>query len=148
MNYFLCLSKENVVNSFLKLFGASLLFFAALDMLWIGLLARQHYLSNIGSLMRYANGSYNVVWWAGLLVWALIVLGSIIFVLPLTQGQSLGTALFYGGLFGLVLYGVYDLTNYSLLKDWPLSTTVLDIVWGVLSNALLAVFIWRLQAKL
>lgn len=131
---------------FFKLFGAAFLFFASLDMLWIGFLARQHYLSNIGALLRYANGSYNVVWWAGLLVWALIVLGSIIFVLPLTQGQSLSTALFYGGLFGFVLYGVYDFTNYSLLKDWPFVTTVLDLAWGIVSNALLAAFIWWLQA--
>jgi uncharacterized membrane protein len=136
------------MNSFLKLFGASFLFFSALDMVWIGLLARQHYLNSIGSLLRYANGSYNVVWWAGLLVWALIVLGSIIFVLPLTQGQSLATALFYGGFFGFVLYGVYDLTNYSLLKDWPLTTTILDIAWGVFSNALLAAFVWWFQAKI
>lgn len=130
------------------LFIASFLFFAATDMVWIGLIARAHYISNLGPLLRYANGSYNVVWWAGLLVWALIVLGSIVFVLPLTQNHTIGTAFLYGGLFGLVLYGVYDLTNYSLLKDWPLSTTVLDIAWGGLSNALLACFVWWLSSKI
>jgi uncharacterized membrane protein len=133
---------------FFKLFVSAFLFFASLDILWIGFLARQHYLNNIGSLLRYANGSYNVVWWAGLLVWVLIALGSIIFVLPLTKGQNLFAALFYGALFGLVLYGVYDLTNYSLLKAWPLSTTLLDIAWGMLSNALLAVFVWWINNKL
>lgn len=31
---------------------------------------------------------------------------------------------------GLLVYGVYELTTMSLLKDWNLSTVLLDTVWG------------------
>jgi uncharacterized membrane protein len=33
-------------------------------------------------------------------------------------------------LLGGIIYGVYELTNYSLLKKWRLSTVALDTVWG------------------
>lgn len=124
------------------LFGASFIFFILIDMIWIGFIARSHYVAHLGPLLRYADGKYNVIWWAALLVWFFIVLGSFLFVFPLIQEKSFMDALFYGGLFGLVLYGVYDFTNLSLLKNWPLSTTMLDIAWGVVVNALLSGFMW------
>lgn len=129
----------------LKLIGAGFCFFAALDMLWIGFVARQHYVDRIGSLLRYADGLYQPIWWAGILVWLLIAVGSYLFVLPLTYDKDLYQAAMYGALFGLVLYGVYDLTNYSLIKVWPLSTTLLDMAWGTFTNALLASFMWWLR---
>ena len=33
-------------------------------------------------------------------------------------------------LLGLVIYGVYELTNYSILKKWKLSTVLQDTLWG------------------
>jgi len=33
-------------------------------------------------------------------------------------------------LLGLVIYGVYELTNYSILKKWNIQMVVLDTVWG------------------
>ena len=35
-----------------------------------------------------------------------------------------------GALFGLILYGVYDLTNLAILEKWTRSMTVADIAWG------------------
>jgi uncharacterized membrane protein len=31
---------------------------------------------------------------------------------------------------GLLIYGVYELTNYALLKDWTLTVVVMDTLWG------------------
>lgn len=31
---------------------------------------------------------------------------------------------------GIVLYGVYELTNYSIFKNWKLRTVVIDTLWG------------------
>lgn len=33
-------------------------------------------------------------------------------------------------LFGLVIYGVYETTNYALLKDWSIITVFIDTLWG------------------
>jgi uncharacterized membrane protein len=31
---------------------------------------------------------------------------------------------------GLVIYAVYDFTNVALLKNWKVSTAILDTLWG------------------
>ena len=33
-------------------------------------------------------------------------------------------------LLGLVIYGVYETTNYALFKNWSLLTVILDTLWG------------------
>lgn len=33
-------------------------------------------------------------------------------------------------LLGISIYGTYEYTNYSLLKDWDFGITLLDTIWG------------------
>ena len=33
-------------------------------------------------------------------------------------------------LLGLVIYGVYETTNYALLKNWSIFTVIIDTLWG------------------
>ena len=33
-------------------------------------------------------------------------------------------------LLGIVIYGVYETTNYALLKDWSFLTVIIDTLWG------------------
>jgi uncharacterized membrane protein len=35
-----------------------------------------------------------------------------------------------GGLLGLLIYGIYDGTNYGIFKNWSIKTFIIDIVWG------------------
>lgn len=39
-------------------------------------------------------------------------------------------------LFGLVIYGVYETTNYALLDKWSAKAVVLDTLWGGILMAL------------
>ena len=39
-------------------------------------------------------------------------------------------------LLGLVIYGVYETTNYALLKKWSLLTVFIDTLWGGILFAL------------
>jgi uncharacterized membrane protein len=34
------------------------------------------------------------------------------------------------GLLGLVIYGVYEFTNYSIFNEWKWTTVLLDTFWG------------------
>ena len=36
----------------------------------------------------------------------------------------------YGSLVGLVVYGVYNGTNYAILADWPIHVALADTAWG------------------
>ena len=33
-------------------------------------------------------------------------------------------------LLGLVIYGVYETTNYALFKNWSIFTVIIDTLWG------------------
>ena len=43
-----------------------------------------------------------------------------------------------GALFGLVVYGVYDFTNYSTLRQWPFALALADVAWGTAATAIAA----------
>ena len=49
------------------------------------------------------------------------------------------TALLNGGLIGLISYGTYDLTNLASIRDWPLKVTIVDLIWGTVLSATIAV---------
>lgn len=33
-------------------------------------------------------------------------------------------------LLGIIIYGVYETTNYALLKNWSIFTVIIDTLWG------------------
>lgn len=39
-------------------------------------------------------------------------------------------------IFGMVLYGVFDFTNYAMFKNYDLSVAVIDTTWGTILMAL------------
>lgn len=68
--------------------------------------------------------------------YALMVLGLVLFVMPnmpkrASAADALRHALVYGGLFGLVVYGVYDFTAGAVLRDWDMQLALVDVLWGM-----------------
>jgi uncharacterized membrane protein len=63
--------------------------------------------------------------------------------------KTLTEAMTYGMLVGLVVYGVWNLTNHAIMK-WPIKTIIADILWGmfVCSMASLSVFLIYHKPKL
>ena len=51
-------------------------------------------------------------------------------------------SIFDAFLFGIVIYGVYETTNYALFDKWRLSAVALDTTWGGILYAL-TTFIWK-----
>ena len=47
----------------------------------------------------------------------------------------------YGAALGLVIYGVYDFTNFSTLRQWPLLLTFADVAWGTVATAACAALV-------
>jgi uncharacterized membrane protein len=47
-------------------------------------------------------------------------------------------------LLGLVIYGVYETTTYSVLKNWKLSTVITDTLWGGVLFYLTTFFTYRI----
>ena len=111
---------------YLKLYLATLVAFFAVDMIWLGLVARTFYREYLGFLMAPAPN-----WSAAIVFYLLFVLGILVFVVvPGLESNSLKTTLLRAALFGLITYATYDLTNLATLKDWPLRVTIVDMIWG------------------
>ena len=60
-------------------------------------------------------------------------LGIAVFVLPRATGLASAAGL--GALLGFCLYGVYDLTNYSTLAQYPATLAAADLAWGTFACA-------------
>ncbi len=43
-----------------------------------------------------------------------------------------------GAVFGFTAYATYDLTALSVIRDWPLSLSLLDMAWGTVLTAVAA----------
>jgi len=113
---------------FLKLYCIALPIFFGLDMVWLGVAAKNFYTKQIGFLM-----TPKVNWVAAILFYLLFLAGLVVFAIaPAVEKGSWAHALVLGTLFGLVTYATYDLTNLATLKDWPLALTVVDLIWGTL----------------
>lgn len=106
-----------------KSFLIPLVIFLGIDFIWLGLIAKNFYEKELSPFARTLNLP------ASLLSYLLITLGVVFFVLPKSAGD-LTQALVWGGLFGLIVYGVYDLVNLATLADWSLKMTIVDMLWG------------------
>jgi uncharacterized membrane protein len=104
----------------------------ALDMLWLGVIAKPLYQEGIGHLMADAP-----IVSVAVLFYLLYALGVVIFaVSPQHHGASWGATLSLGALFGFFAYATYDLTNLATLREWPLRLSLIDMAWGtVVSTA-------------
>ena len=112
---------------YLKLYLVTLLAFFAIDMVWLGFVARTIYRKYLGFLM-----APNTNWLAAIIFYLLFILGILVFVvLPGLADNSLKTTLLRAALFGLITYATYDLTNLATVKDWPVVITVIDMAWGM-----------------
>ncbi|MGL9997468.1 hypothetical protein IGJ41_002751 [Enterococcus sp. DIV1537a] len=67
-----------------------------------------------------------------IIFYVIYVVGVTVFVLiPGIERNHLGYLLLSGAFFGFVCYATYDLTNLATLKNWPVSMTVIDLIWGI-----------------
>lgn len=104
--------------------------FVALDFIWF-YFAGSFFKSEIGSIARLtAEGDWNVRYFPAVIAYLLMGLGVSVLVYP--QVTGLGIAFLMGALFGLVGYGLYDLTNLATLSAWTVKFAVIDMVWGTL----------------
>lgn len=115
--------------------------FVALDALWLGFIARSFYKNQLGVLMRAQPD-----WIMAGCAYAFMVAGFVWFVFPQVQmTRSLLQAMQYGARFGVVLVGVYECTNYSMIAGWPFSLVVLDTIWGGIAYAVVSAVIFYMR---
>ncbi len=120
----------------LKAFVAVLVIGPALDFCWFSLAASDLYKRELGPVLKARPDLGPAA-----VVYALIAILVAFFVMP--KASSAGAAFLWGALAGLVVYGVYDFTNLSFLKDWTWTVTLIDVAWGMaMCGAVSAAAFW------
>jgi uncharacterized membrane protein len=127
---------------FLKQWAVGVVAFIAIDFLWIGLVANGFYRREIGPLLRMQGDNLDPRLAPAFLLYALVVAGLILFALPRARTGSVTEAMAWSGLFGVIAYSVYDLTNYATMQGFPLRVAAVDMAWGGVVCALTGAAMW------
>ena len=119
---------------YIKLYVLTVPVFFLIDIVWLGYVAKKFYRQNLAFVL-----SPEVNWWAAITFYLIYIAGILFFaVVPALEKESLMRAVVWGGLYGFFTYATYDLTNMALIKGWPLKIVVVDILWGMLLCATVA----------
>jgi uncharacterized membrane protein len=120
-----------MIISYAVAYAATAVVFFGLDFVWLSTIATSFYRTRIGALLLEqpnlgVAGLFYLVYVAGIVHFA---------VMPAVNGASWATALVNGALLGLVAYGTYDMTNLATLKNWSVSVSIVDMIWGIALTA-------------
>lgn len=102
-----------------------------LDGIWLKYIGKKFYIEEMGHLMRMSDGVVSPLWIPVIIVYAALVLGIVLFVIPKAHGVALN-GLLWGGVFGLITYAIYDFTNLAILANWSLKISIIDACWGMI----------------
>ncbi len=116
----------------------ALVAYLILDGIWLGLIARDSYQSAMQGMLRT---EYPIAPWVIFYVLYAFAIAHLV-VVPNLNASSVTAVLFSGFILGLAAYGAYNLTNYAILKGWPLSITLKDLAWGSVAGAAGSTIAW------
>lgn len=109
-------------------YGGTLAVMLALDLMWIGVVARGLYQADLGHLLRpqpdlLAAAAFYLLYPVGLVVFT-----------GLADGNP-GRALAFGAAFGFFAYMTYDMTLVAVMRDVPWRIALIDLAWGTAVSA-------------
>ena len=116
------------MNRYVVLYFATLVVLMALDFLFLGILARGFFVSEVGDMLGEVRAL------PAILFYLLYVFGVLIFV-SAAPGATARSTMLYGALFGLFCYATFDLTSLALLKHWSWAVAAVDVSWGAIVTA-------------
>jgi uncharacterized membrane protein len=110
---------------------ATLVVFLAIDMVWLGWIARSTYVAEMGELIRKQP---NIV--AAVVFYLLYSAGLMFFAInPGMKAGSIMQSVLLGAALGLIAYGTYDLTNLSVVNGFTVRIAMIDLAWGTFLSA-------------
>lgn len=134
----------NLFLKYLTLYALTLPVFFAVDMLWLGIVARKFYRDQLGHLL-----TPKVNWTAAIIFYLIFIAGIILFaVAPGLKRESLWHTVMLGAIFGFISYATYDLTNLATLKEWPIQVTIVDMIWGAVLSSIVSAASFLIGKKL
>ena len=110
----------------LAYFAVTFVVFMGIDLIWLGFVAKNIYSKYLGYLM-----ASQVNWLAALVFYVIFIIGVLYFVIaPSLVDRDFTQLVIRAMLFGFMTYATYDLTNLATVRDWPITITIIDLIWG------------------
>lgn len=110
----------------------------ALDLGWLGIVAREFYDAQLGSLkspdISPAVAGTFYLFYLAVTYWHAV-----------RGAADLGDAGRRGAGLGLAAYGTYELTNWAVVRNWPAALVPVDLVWGIVLTAAVALVGFRVR---
>jgi len=103
----------------------------ALDLLWLGVVAKPIYDEALGAL----RAKETVALAAALFYLQYVLVVALFASLP---SATVRQAAKRGAGVGWLAYATYELTNWAVIEGWPASIVAMDVIWGVILTSLVA----------
>lgn len=98
----------------------SAIIFVCLDAIYLNFL--KDYFSKQVQYIQGSKIEFNLL--AAIICYIFLIIGLNYFIIK--PNRSVSDAF----LFGLVVYGVYETTNWAIFKNWSLLSVIMDTLWG------------------
>ena len=132
------------MSRILLTYAVSVPVFFCIDMIWLGVIAKGFYRNSLEPLL-----TPNINWIAAIIFYLLFLVGILIFaLLPGMTKRSLVYTIEMAALFGFIAYATYDLTNLATLRDWPLTLSIVDMIWGSFLSASTATMTYLIMSRI
>jgi len=114
---------------------AAVLFFLAVDVVWIRAVMAPLFERSVGHMLLEAPrmvpaALFYLIYVAGIVYMAVV---------PAVGGGSWAVAALNGAIIGFLAYGTYEATNLATLKGWNYEMLVVDLAWGTMLSSATAV---------
>ena len=123
------------MTKFIAAYSAIFIVMLAIDMLWLGIIAKPLYRQGLGHLMAespnlVAAGLFYLIFPIGLMYFAVTPYAN----LPYANLSDWRPVLVSAAAFGFFAYATYDLTNLAIMRNWPVSVSIIDVAWGTFAS--------------
>ena len=109
-------------------FGLLFAFMLAADYIWLKFIVGDFFLQELSLIARIKDKQFDLLILPALGSYLLMCLSVVIFIRP--HYHTYTSALMFGAMLGFFLYGVFDLTNMALLKNYSWKFVAVDMAWG------------------
>ena len=101
------------------------------DIVWLGYISN-YFTDYNQTINKVQKSPLKPRYLGGFIAYILMFIGFLVFVYPNVKDSinPLKDSLYYGGLYGLTVYGIYNGTNYFTFEDWDKKTVLVDSLWG------------------
>ena len=88
-------------------------------------------MEQLAEIGRFKDGEFDMLYAPAVLVYIFMAASVTFFVLPrISTNSPAWMSFLIGAAMGLITYGVFDMTNMAILKNYPIAFAIVDMAWG------------------